>query len=128
MSLQIPILFQALLSEHYTKKGQTILIEQPEVHLHPSLQAKFIDTLLSIGSKNNYFIETHSEHIIRKLQVLIKNKKYGLNPEDVNIYYFKRSSSKFEITKHEILDNGKLTPVFPDGFFDTSYSLVKELL
>ena len=128
VSLQIPILFQALLSEHYTKKGQTILIEQPEVHLHPTLQAKFIDTLLSIGSKNNYFIETHSEHIIRKLQVLIKYKKYGLKPKDVTIHYFKRTNTKFDISEHNILENGKLTPDFPDGFFDTSYSLVKELL
>ena len=40
VSLQIPILFQALLSEHYTKKGQTILIEQPEVHLHPTFTSK----------------------------------------------------------------------------------------
>ncbi len=128
VSLQIPILFQALLSENYTKKGQTILIEQPEVHLHPKLQAKFIETLLSIGNKNSYFIETHSEHIVRKLQVLVKNKSFGLKPEDISIYYFKRSTEKFEISSHRILSDGKLSVNFPDGFYDTSYSLVKELL
>lgn len=128
VSLQIPILFQALLSENYTKKGQTILIEQPEVHLHPKLQAKFIETLLSIGNKNSYFIETHSEHIVRKLQVLVKNKTFGIKPEDINIYYFRRSSEKFEISSHKILSDGKLSENFPDGFYDTSYSLVKELL
>ncbi|KAA9041234.1 DUF3696 domain-containing protein [Ginsengibacter hankyongi] len=128
VSLQIPILFQALLSEHYTKEGQTILIEQPEVHLHPSLQAKFIETLLSLGSKNTYFIETHSEHIIRKLQVLVKLKKFGLKPEDITIHYFKREPLKFKITEHKILSDGKLEPIFPKGFFDTSYSLVKQLL
>lgn len=128
VSLQIPILFQALLSENYTKGGQTILIEQPEVHLHPTLQAKFIETLLSIGSKNSYFIETHSEHIIRKLQVLIKNKEFNLSAKDVTIHYFKREELKFNISEHKIDENGRLTPVFPDGFFDTSYSLVKQLL
>lgn len=128
VSLQIPILFQALLSENYTKKGQTILIEQPEVHLHPTLQAKFIETLLSIGNKNSYFIETHSEHIVRKLQVLVKEQKYGLKPEDITIHYFKRDPSKFNITEHKILPDGKLTPHFPTGFFDASYSLVKQLL
>lgn len=127
VSLQIPILFQALLSEHYSRKEQTILIEQPEVHLHPTLQAKFIETLLSIGDKNSYFIETHSEHIVRKLQVLIKNKFKGLTPNDISIYYFKRTSEKFEITEHKILESGKLSNQFPNGFFDTSYSLVKEL-
>ncbi|MEL1241836.1 DUF3696 domain-containing protein [Flavobacterium flavipallidum] len=128
VSLQIPILFQALLSENYTKNGQTIIIEQPEVHLHPSLQAKFIETLLSIGSKNSYFIETHSEHIIRKLQVLIKNNFNGIKPEDISIYYFKRSKEKFDISEHKINKDGKLSKPFPEGFFDTSYNLVKELM
>lgn len=128
VSLQIPILFQALLSENYTKNGETILIEQPEVHLHPSLQAKFIDTLLEIGPKNNYFIETHSEHIIRMLQVIIKNKKHDIKPEDVTIHYFKRDVNQFTITNHQISPNGKLTPSFPSGFYDNSYILAKQLI
>lgn len=128
VSLQLPVLFQAILSEYYTKAGQTILIEQPEVHLHPTLQAKFIDTLLSIGPKNSYFIETHSEHIIRKLQVLVKEGTHNLKPEDITIHYFRREPLKFEVSKHQILPDGKLTPQFPSGFFDTSYSLVKQLL
>lgn len=128
VSLQIPILFQAIMSEKYTRKGQTILIEQPEVHLHPTLQAKFIETLLGIGNKNVYFIETHSEHIVRKLQVLIKDKKFKLKPEDITIHYFKREPTKFEVSEHKILENGKLSPSFPQGFFDASYSLVKQLL
>ena len=128
VSLQIPILFQAIMSEKYTRKGQTILIEQPEVHLHPTLQAKFIETLLGIGNKNVYFIETHSEHIVRKLQVLVKEKKFKLKPEDITIHYFKREPTKFEVTEHKILENGKLSPSFPQGFFDASYSLVKQLL
>ncbi|MGO4710928.1 DUF3696 domain-containing protein, partial [Chryseobacterium sp. 2TAF14] len=128
VSLQLPILFQAILSEKYTKKGNTILIEQPEVHLHPNLQAKFIDTLLSIGDKNNYFIETHSEHIIRKLQVIVKSKKYKIKPEDITIHYFVRDKEKFKISSHNILSNGLLENFFPEGFYDTSYNLVKELL
>ncbi|MDV6170011.1 DUF3696 domain-containing protein [Flavobacterium sp. DG1-102-2] len=128
VSLQIPILFQAILSEHYTRYGQALLIEQPEVHLHPKLQARFIDTLLGIGPKNVYFIETHSEHIVRKLQVMIKQKKYDLKPEDVSIHYFRRDTDKFNITEHKILQDGKLSPNFPEGFFDTSYNLVRELL
>lgn len=128
VSLQLPILFQAILSEKFTSSKETLLIEQPEVHLHPSLQSKFIDTLLSIGNKNRYFIETHSEHIIRKLQVLVKNKEYNLSPEDITIHYFRRTENKFEISEHKIDSNGKLTPNFPTGFFDNSYNLVKALL
>ncbi|OAB26770.1 Protein of unknown function [Flavobacterium fryxellicola] len=128
VSLQLPILFQALISEQFTKSKETLLIEQPEVHLHPSLQARFIETLLSIGKKNQYFIETHSEHIIRKLQVLVKSKKFDLKSTDITIHYFKRTEEKFEITIHKIDENGRLTPNFPTGFFDNTYNLVKELL
>tara|TARA_R110002072_G_scaffold182067_5_gene338250 strand:+ start:11169 stop:12557 length:1389 start_codon:yes stop_codon:yes gene_type:complete len=128
VSLQIPILFQAVLSEKYTKDGQTLLIEQPEVHLHPTLQSNFIKTLINLGSKNRYFIETHSEHIIRKLQVMVKSDEFKLKPEDVTIHYFKRTPEKFEITNHYIQTNGRMEPKFPDGFFDASYNLIKELL
>ena len=128
VSLQLPILFQAILSEKFTNNIETLLIEQPEVHLHPSLQSKFIDTLLSIGNKNRYFIETHSEHIIRKLQILIKNKEYHLKPDDITIHYFRRTENRFEISEHKIDKNGKLTPNFPTGFYDNSYNLVKALL
>jgi predicted ATPase len=128
VSLQIPILFQAILSEKFTHNVETLLIEQPEVHLHPSLQAKFIETLISIGSKNRYFIETHSEHIIRKLQVMVKNKEFDLKPEDITIHYFRRTEEKFEITSHSINKNGTLSQNFPTGFYDNTYNLVKALL
>ncbi|MDD4373120.1 MAG: DUF3696 domain-containing protein [Bacteroidales bacterium] len=126
VSLQLPIIFEALLSEQ--NGGKTLIIEQPEVHLHPKLQAKFIETLLSIGDNNQYIIETHSEHIIRKLQVIIKQKLFSTKPEDVNIFYFGRERTRTELTIHRIEENGKLNPNFPSGFFDSSYLLAKELL
>jgi len=126
VSLQLPIIFEALLSEQ--NGGKTIVIEQPEVHLHPKLQAKFIETLLSIGNRNQYIIETHSEHIVRKLQVIVKQNQYSIVPDDVNIFYFCREKTRTRLTKHKIEENGKLNPNFPSGFFDSSYLLAKELL
>lgn len=126
VSLQIPVLFQAIMSQ--LLNGETLLIEQPEIHLHPKLQANFIDTLIKYGQKNTYFIETHSEHIIRKLQVLVKNREYNLKPEDVSIHYFRKEDKKFVVTSHKINDMGKLEPNFPTGFYDTSYTLARQLL
>lgn len=126
VSLQIPMLFEAFLSEK--KYGNLFLIEQPEIHLHPRLQAKFIDVLLSMGNKNSYIIETHSEHIVRMLQVLIKEKKYKIKPEDVKIYYFSRGENTFNVSEHTILQNGHLDKNFPSGFYDNSYNLTKSLL
>lgn len=138
VSLQLPIFAQALVSESTTAiknngneifTGETLLIEQPEVHLHPRLQAKFIETLLSIGNNNFYFIETHSEHIIRMLQVLVKTKKFGLKSEDVSIHYFKKEGQEMVKSNHSINpETGKLIPNFPKGFYDVSYDLAFQLM
>lgn len=136
LSLQLPILTQAILAD--SKKttlqnivwhGSTLLIEQPEVHLHPKLQAKFIDALLSVGNNNTYFIETHSEHIVRMLQILVKEQRYNLKAEDVTIHYFRKVGKDMVTTFHQIHPKtGKLSPSFPKGFYDASYHLAFQLL
>jgi predicted ATPase len=138
VSLQLPIFAQAIVSEEaktikYNGNqifvGKTLLIEQPEVHLHPRLQAKFIETLLGIGNNNAYFIETHSEHIIRMLQLLVKTKKFNLKTDDVSIHYFKKEGKKMQKSVHTInSETGKLNPNFPKGFYDVSYDLAFELM
>jgi len=138
VSLQIPIFAQALLSENahritaadkkivYEDKGETLLIEQPEVHLHPALQAKFMETLLSIGNNNVYFIETHSEHIIRMLQVMVKTKK--ISSDAISIHYFKKEGTEMQKSEHKIEFDGVLMPNFPKGFYDVSYNLALNLM
>ena len=123
-SLQIAAFFNAIHGEF--SGGRIIIIDQPETHIHPFLQSKFIETLVGLGTKNTYIIETHSEHIIRKLLVLSKNKV--VSNDDVNLYYFSRTdTNNSEITQHKINTYGKLNPKFPTGFYDVSSSLVKEL-
>lgn len=126
-TLQIPIIFQCILSNFFG--GEILVIEQPEIHIHPFLQSKFIETIVKIGPKNTYIIETHSEDIVRKLQILVKHNQYGINSSSVKIYYFKRGANdNSQISKHELNDFGKIIPPFPSGFYDSSVLLVKELL
>jgi predicted ATPase len=127
LSLQLPILFRTIIAG-LIDENRILLIEQPEVHLHPQLQAKFIETIIKYGGNSIFFIETHSEHIIRKLQSLVKSDQNELAPSDVSIYYFKREKLGSTISEHRIQENGKLTKNFPSGFFDSSYLLAKELL
>jgi predicted ATPase len=129
VALQIPVLLKALLAERLnSRKNTVLLIEQPEVHLHPRLHAKFIETLLSLGNNNFYIIETHSEHIVRKLQIIVKEKQFGITSEDVSINYLIRNEKETINTFHKIEESGALNPVFPEGFFDNSYTLARELL
>lgn len=129
VSLQLPIILKSLLAERIRTNHDTImLIEQPEVHLHPKLHAKLIEAIVQLSEHTTYFVETHSEHIIRKLQVLVKDKSTKLSPEDVTIHYFVRKNKQSIITQHKINEDGHLSPKFPSGFFDNSYLLSKELL
>lgn len=133
VSLQIRIFAQVLLAHNsYDKfdgRGRIEMIEQPEARLHPNLQAKFIDSILKIGIFNIYFIETHSEHIIRMLQILVKSKDNDLKSEDVSIHYLKKIEDITMKSFHTInSETGKLTPNFPKGFYDVSYDLAFRLL
>lgn len=129
VSLQLPIILKCFLAEVVPeRRGSIIFIEQPEVHLHPKLHANFIATLLKLSKYTTYFIETHSEHIVRKLQVAVKDKKYKLNSQDVSLHYLIRDEEQSNVTVHSIGKDGKLNPSFPTGFFDNSYQLSKALL
>lgn len=108
----------------------TLFIEQPELHLHPKLQSQlaelFADTINKAKIEDSIFIETHSEHLIRKIQVLIANREIDRNK--IGVYYFDNTDGSIKVKKMEIEDNGFFKEPWPNGFFDDSYNLSKELL
>lgn len=106
----------------------TLLIEQPELHLHPSAQTK-LATIFSEAANSNkkVIIETHSEHLLRGLQVCISNKaaKKGtvnarLKNTDVSIKYVPRHPEKVKTIG--IDEYGELTDNWPSGFFDEAFN------
>lgn len=111
-----------------------ILLEEPETNLHPKLQSLIADFLLdSIKTfEVRFIIETHSEYIIRKTQILTAEKELKLN--EAVIYYFNSVSSSEEnedfeqIQKIAINENGTLAGDFGEGFFDEATNLKFELL
>lgn len=117
------------------KNNSTFIIEQPELHLHPGAQAELANLFVDIVSQNtddkavNVLIETHSEHLIRRLQALIANKNVNISSNQVKIYYVdKNDKNEAYITEMHILDNGQFEDEWPTGFFDKAYELSMELL
>lgn len=102
-----------------------IIIEQPELHLHPSLQTKLVDFIKK--SMSTFIIETHSEHIIRKIQVLIARGE--LSKDKVAVYYFDKDEKTGATSIHEmkLKNNGLFETDWPNGFFDDSTDLTLEL-
>lgn len=116
----LPILTLLLTS----KREEIILIENPEVHLHPKLQSLFVDLCVFILENNRKIvIETHSEHIINRIRYKIKENPSLL--EKVNILFFeKNESNDIVYTDIEISKEGRLSH-WPKDFFDQTY---KDLL
>jgi len=121
----LPIIVEGI----YAKDGSILLIEQPEIHLHPRLQAMLADFLIDIMKEGKQVIvETHSEHIILRLQRRIAENK--LSYKDLAIYYFEPSEEGSKITYVEVKEDGTLK-MWPKGFFEEdvedSYFFLKAL-
>ena len=95
-------------------EGATILVNQPEVHLHPSCQASLANYFVERSASRNFIIETHSEYLINRLRLLIADGKFSA--ADVALYYIDGEVGKI----HEIAlkKNGAIGGA-PDEFFDT---------
>ena len=87
---------KALASAH---SGTLFLLQQPEVHIHPSAQAKLVEMMAK--SDHAFIVETHSDHVIDWFRILVKEQQ--LAPSDVGIIYFEALPSDASVTHlHQI--------------------------
>ena len=112
------------------KRDEIVLVEQPELHLHPAAQADLAELItFSIKEKDSQriLVETHSEHLIRKLQVLIAQKKY-ITSDMVAVYSVEKTQDgQAVVTKMELNNEGRFLTKWPSGFFDKTHELASEL-
>lgn len=108
--------------QHDFKK---VAIEQPELHLHPALQAKIADTFVNVVNKNDtdnvlsFLVETHSPTIINRLGKRVREGK--ISKDDINIVIFSKDNVKHETKVNQISFNDKgIIEKWPFGFFDPS--------
>lgn len=84
ISQGLPVIVSGLL----LNKHQTLLLEQPEIHLHPNMQMNMADFLLAQAYGNkNIIVETHSDHIINRITRRVLEDKTGILQKLVKIYY-----------------------------------------
>ena len=117
ISQLLPIVVQTLLAE-----DRLICVEQPEIHIHPRLQAEF-GSLLAAAIKeknpNRFLIETHSEHLLLRLQRLIRRRE--LTPSDVAVIYVSKTSDGAVASELRIDEDGSFLDRWPDGFFEEGF-------
>ncbi len=108
----LPIVIAAL----SVPKGSLLLIENPEVHLHPAGQAlmgRFMADLAHSGIQ--VIIETHSDHFMDGVRIAVREGE--LLPSEAMFHYFQREGNGSVVTSPEIDGDGRLSE-WPAGFFD----------
>jgi len=94
-----------------------LIFEAPEIHLNPSLHGVLTDLFIDAANQGKQIlVETHSEHVIYRIQRRIAEGQIA--PEEVAIYYVRRSKDGSFIKRLQVTDEGDI-PTWPKGFFDT---------
>lgn len=115
----LPFLVQLI---QVARDGGTLVAQQPELHLHPAFQANLASALVAPGDSEapgkpvcNVWLESHSEHLVRKLGVLIATKR--LEPNDVSLLKLSRVDGRIAVERAEYSEDGGFERPFGSGFF-----------
>lgn len=107
------------------------LIEEPELNLHPALQSKITDMLLEVYQEYGvrFIIETHSEYMIRRSQVLVSEKEFEVAPNEnpFCVYYFPKDLAHIPY-RLNYLPDGTFDKNFGEGFFDEASASTLRLI
>jgi hypothetical protein len=124
VSQVLPVLVSA-----YASKQLLLAIEQPEIHLHPALQAELGDVFIESAlreSRNTFLIETHSEHLLLRIMRRIRETSAGelppglpeIRPDDVMVLFVEPDGSQSIVREMPLNERGELVKAWPGGFFE----------
>jgi len=116
----------------YSLKNQIIAIEQPEIHLHPALQAELGDVFIqsALGEQHNTFLlESHSEHLILRIIRRIRDTADGKLPSgvpavranDVSLLYIEPTNEGAIVRAMGLDAEGEFIDPWPGGFFEEGF-------
>ena len=124
VSQVLPVLVSA-----YASNNKHVAIEQPEIYLHPALQAELGDVFLqsALGDCDNTFlIETHSEHLLLRIMRRMRETGTGelpdgvpaVHPDDVMVLFVEPDGTQSIVRQMPLNERGELVKAWPGGFFE----------
>lgn len=110
-------------------EGSTILLEQPEIHLHPSVQSGLADLFIdAVRSRRiQIIVESHSEHLLKRLQRRVAEEyrvqgfSEPLLPEEVALYFCKAPNGESQLEPLVLDAYGRISN-WPQGFFGDDFA------
>lgn len=121
VSQVLPVLTLA----YFAPKNATILLEEPEIHLHPLAQSVLAEMFVEVSKQRSvqFIIETHSEHLFRRMQTLIAKELTSTN--DCKMYFVEREKGMAKMRELCVDDFGGVKN-WPDKFFGDTTNEAKE--
>ena len=106
----------ALVLLYYVPERSTVLLEQPEIHLHPAVQSGLADVMLSVAKTRDVqiIVESHSEHLMRRLQRRVAEEE--ASSEDVKLYFVSSERGVARASDLELNELGEIEN-WPEHFF-----------
>lgn len=104
----------------YAPRGSVVLLEQPEIHLHPRVQAGLADVLIDAVKNRGIqvIVESHSEHLLRRLQRNIAEE--NLPVADTSLYFCEIDAGVSHLKVLDVDMFGNITN-WPEGFFGDEF-------
>lgn len=106
----------ALVLLYYVPEGSIVIMEQPEIHLHPSVQSRFADLILTVSKtrKLQIILESHSEHILRRLQRRVAEQ--AAESQDIKLFFCDQVRGESTVSELELTEFGDIKN-WPENFF-----------
>jgi hypothetical protein len=115
--------------------GGIVLVEQPELHVHPRVQVALADLFIEQSdegaAQHQFLLETHSEHLLlrflRRIREAHADREQSArwSPERLAVYYSKRSDvDGLQYVRLPVDSSGEFTEPWPDGYFDERFEEV----
>jgi predicted ATPase len=101
------------------RDGQTIVVDSPEAHLHPSAQSAVGRMLAHFAAAGVQVIaETHSDHVLNGVRLSVKSR--AIHASEVVFHFFSGPSAEAHGVLSPSIDSNGVMHEWPDGFFDQS--------
>lgn len=125
VSQVLPVILLCLLSE----PADVLILEQPELHLHPALQKRMADFLLTfVGAGRQILVETHSDHLVNQLRTQVASDETDQIRKLVKLIFAEQADGITTYRESKINEYGGLSEDWPDGFLDISARSAQDLV